>query len=608
MEKIIATIDCFNLPDFFTTAPFEYLRTLQGSSFVLEQANDYMAKRAKDVGFKNFSKKYRQYIDSISPKKTDAVQYSGNYTNFSDQAVELACGLWIATDEGIRRPGRGDHMDYACCHPIIIISELIDIDTHSSKIQLAYRVPNRTNGWETLVVDAATISTSRAIIALAAWGIDVTSNTAVALVDYLQELRRLNYERIPVKHSYSQLGYHAGIGFAPYVDNLVFGARAEFQKLHDSVRPAGDFNEWLKIALYCRTQSVAVRIMLAAAFASILVSFLNIRPFFVHLWGPSGTGKTVSLTLTASVFGNPDQYKLSHNSTLVAIERHATFLRHLPYCIDEFQLSRDKDGKNLVYMFTQGEIRSRGQKEGGVDTHRSWSNVAVSTGESPIVDVSSGSGSVNRVINIACPTNTDLLENYSEVIETLQENYGHAGKLFVEKIYTDPEARKLTRFLYDHYCADLRNDAGATGKQAMAAACILTADHLATLYIFQDDRSLTIEDIAPYLATQKDISVGAAGYEFFRNWVITNSKNFLPKATDFANVYGAREGQTVYVLTNIFREAMKEAGYNSETVLAYLKQHNLLVLRKDARGYGVSHQVGDDKPNCYGIILSGDND
>ena len=45
--------------------------------------------------------------------------------------------------------------------------------------------------------------------------------------------------------------------------------------------------------------------MMAASFASVLLEPLKVLPFVLHLWGTTGTGKTVALMVAMSIWGNP---------------------------------------------------------------------------------------------------------------------------------------------------------------------------------------------------------------------------------------------------------------------------------------------------------------
>lgn len=53
----------------------------------------------------------------------------------------------------------------------------------------------------------------------------------------------------------------------------------------------------------------------------------------MHLWGKSGTGKTVALIIAMSIWGNPAIGHLvkNLNSTNVGLERLSAFLNNLPF-------------------------------------------------------------------------------------------------------------------------------------------------------------------------------------------------------------------------------------------------------------------------------------
>ena len=144
------------------------------------------------------------------------------------------------------------------------------------------------------------------------------------------------------------MGYIPGESFFPYVDGIAFDGDASFRCLYDSIiDQSGTLDAWCNAMTEIRKGSTEARIVLAASFAAPVLSVVGSLPFFVHLWGGTGTGKTVALMAAASVWGNPatGRYVQTFNSTQVGQERTAAFLNHLPYCIDELQLTRDSKGK-----------------------------------------------------------------------------------------------------------------------------------------------------------------------------------------------------------------------------------------------------------------------
>ena len=94
--------------------------------------------------------------------------------------------------------------------------------------------------------------------------------------------------------------------FSPYVDDLIFDGDVSYKHLYDAVSEKGSAEKWIQFVRDIRAEgNIPTKIVLAAAFASILVEPCNCSCFLVHLWNGSGNGKTVALMLAASVWANP---------------------------------------------------------------------------------------------------------------------------------------------------------------------------------------------------------------------------------------------------------------------------------------------------------------
>ena len=133
-----------------------------------------------------------------------------------------------------------------------------------------------------------------------------------------------------------------------------------------SVHPYGAYEKWLGIARKVRQTGSAARIALAAAFASIIIKAIGKLNFLLHLWGGSGTGKTVAQLLAVSVWADPNDgagYLQTFNGTLVGLEQLAGFVNNLPLILDEFQLVKDKKSfEQTVYMLCEGIGKTRGRE------------------------------------------------------------------------------------------------------------------------------------------------------------------------------------------------------------------------------------------------------
>lgn len=587
-----------------TPAPYEQLYSYVASPFIFQAETLKMAERAKEVRFSGFKDMLRKYIDAQSAaKRRNLVP---NQTEFDGQEIELNCGTWDSLDYGIFRDTPNGGRECACAHPIMPVERLVNIDTGEVKLKLAYKRSGKAKKWNTTIVDKSTISTARTITGLASQGISVTSTSASILVDYLNDMENLNYDIIPERQSIGRLGYIQGEGFSPYVDGLVFDGDASFRGLYQSVQPHGSEVVWYQTALECRKMSVTARIMLAASFASPLLSVVGSLPFFVHLWGvDSGTGKTVALMLAASVWGNPavGSYTQTFNGTQVGQERTAAFLNHLPYCLDELQLTKDSRGKSSfdVYQLAQGVGRSRGKRTGGVEITPTWDCCFLTTGESPLTTISAGAGAVNRVIDIECTAGAAVITDGHRISGALKQNYGFAGRLFIERLYESEETQQKIREIYqENFRALCAGD--STEKQAMAAAAIITADLCATAWIFKDDSALTVSDIQEFLASREAVSAGRRAYEWISDWVSSNVNRFMGgESPPTGEVYGAIEPGKAFIIRGVFNNAVQNAGFSVAATLSYMRSNKLIETR--GRAYTKPKKINGIPVECVVMAL-----
>lgn len=564
-----------------TLEPYKKLYELHSSPFLYGLALKKMAANAKEVGvtgFKDLVKRYNEAENSARRKNLVL-----NQTEFDGQFQELTCGEWIATDNGIFRDLPNGGRECACAHPIMPQERVVNIDTGEVKLTLAYRPPGYGKRWRTTVVGKSVVSTARSITALSSQGISVTSSSASALVDYLNDIENLNYDLIPERKSIGRLGYIEGEGFSPYVDGLVFDGDESYRFLYSYVREHGSQTEWLATALECRKMSVTARIMLAASFASPILSVVGSLPFFVHLWGGSETGKTVALMLAASVWGDPlkGRFVQTFNATRVGQELTAAFLNHLPMCIDELQLTKNGKGQSNfdVYQLAEGVGRTRGKKTGGVEMTPTWDCCFLTTGEDPIISGSAGGGAVNRVIEIECFTGQKVIEDGPRISASLKRNFGWAGRKFVESLYSSEEMLEHVRKVYREYYEGL-NKSGSTDKQSLAAAAILTADELATAWIFDDDMDLTVSEIAEFLASRESVSAGARAYEWILDWISENQNHFYWGGNEpVGSTYGMYDDDFAYINPKSIRDALNDAGFNYKSTMSYLRTKGLLLAR-----------------------------
>ena len=565
-----------------TTKPFEYLYAHKDNKFELKQLLGVMSAQAQTVGIRNLAALFKAYMETVSGTTTPVF----NRTDFTGQELELDCGSWNASDTGIYGTDKLGFEVVACYHPIMPVQRLVNVDTKVHKVMLAYRLGKR---WETVIEDRSVVSDSRSVISLSKYGIMVNSETSKALVRYLADVEQLNYDLIPEVSSVGRLGWIDDYGFSPYEENLVFDGEETFRTRFESIQEKGSRQAWLDCVRAVRAGktrgNVVARIVLAASFASVLVKPCNCLPFFVHLWGGSETGKSLSLVLAASVWANPEigVYIQTFNATEVGKELGAAFCNSLPLIIDELQLVKDnrKDFDKMIYQLSEGVGRTRGQKQGGLQKTPTWRNCIITTGEFPIISANSGEGAVNRTIEVDCH-DTKLFDEPKKTATSLYANYGFAGREFVENLMEDGAIERVQKL------QEAMQDALKTGdtmdKQTASAALILAADRLSEEWIFQDGILLQPEDISKYLVSKEAVNQNARALQYLYDFININQARFTPEADAHqGEIWGDLDGDYAYIIRSKFDQILQDEGYNASAFLGWAKNSGNIICGKDGR-------------------------
>lgn len=576
-------IPAYTRDDYLTTTkPFEYLYSHKENKFEMKQLLGLMSAQAQTVGIRNLAALFKAYVETVSGTVTPGY----NRTDFTGQELELDCGGWTATDTGIYGTDKMGFEVVACYHPIMPVQRLVNIDTGIHKVKLAFSLGKR---WNSIIEDRNVISDSRAIIGLSKYGIMVNSETSKPLVRYLADVEQMNYDLIPEVSSVGRLGWIDDYGFSPYVDDLVFDGEEEYRTRFESIQERGSREIWLDTAKAVRAGktpgNVIARIVLAASFASVLVKPCNCLPFFVHLWGGTETGKTVSLLLAASVWGNPEvgKYIQTFNATEVGKELGAAFCNSLPLIIDELQLVKDnrKDFDKMIYQLSEGVGRARGRKQGGLQRTPTWRNCIITTGEFPIISPNSGAGAVNRTIEIDCHAE-HLFDDPKKTATLLYGNYGFAGREFVEHLMEDGGFEHVQR-LQDAMQERLKTD-DTMDKQTASAALILAADVLAEEWIFRDGIFLQPEDISKYLVSKETVNQNGRALQYLYDFININQARFgLDADAHQGEVWGDLDDDYAYIIRSKFDQILSDEGYNASAFLGWAKNRGLILCASDGR-------------------------
>lgn len=555
-----------------SSEPYSFIQEHADDPFLQRQLLSKLKTMAASVGVRDFMAIWKSYQTSLKRQNNVIMD---NATDFPDQPLELQCNKYICDVSGVKVQDVFGGEEVICAHPIIPIGRLCNVDDGCERLEIAYRKGAQ---WRTLIAEKAVLASSSGILQLAANGVYVNSENAKALSSYLFDIEQWNYDLIPEKKSVGRLGWVGG-EFSPYVPNLTFDGEDNYRHIFSMVKSEGSREKWIETIKTVRAERTAARIVLAASFASAILQPCNLLPFFVHMWGSSEYGKTVSIMIAASVWASPKvgDYVSSFNSTGVGTEMLASFLNSMPLCLDELQIQSSmgvRDFDRMIYSLTEGLGRTRGAKTGGLQKQRTWKNCIISCGEQPITHGSSGGGAVNRVIEVELTEK--ICSDMPKVCDVITANYGFAGREFVEYLQSEGAKERIEKLQKEYYRELLKFD--STDKQAASASAILAADEIATELFFQDGNNLTIEDISEILAKKSDVDVNARALEYIYELVERNPIHFnVNEYGDYkAEIWGKLEYDYIYIMKSVFDREMANQGFNGTAFLSWAKRRGLL--------------------------------
>ena len=541
-----------------------------------QQVNDYL-ERCRQLKVKTEASKL------VSACKRDIKDQQkqlviNNTTHFEYAEGELNCGMWIADMSGVKAFSDKGGYKLACYHPILPVERLFNLETKTEKIRLAYFRDGR---WKDIVVDKDLIASNSKIVKLSSYGVAVTTESSKNLVSYLADVENLN--NIKISKSTSKLGWIAD-GFIPFDETVKFDDESRFKDLIDSIGTCGSEDAWIDTVKKIRANRghYEPQLMMSASFASVLVKKLNLLPFIVNLWGKTGGGKTVTLMLACSIWADPSEgrYITDSYATQNAFEVRLDILNNLPLLMDDLSKVRDKlnDGfTDLIYLLCSGKGKERSNIDLGLNKSKTWSNTILSNMERPLATETMRGGAINRIIDVEM-AGGDIYENGNSIVEILKENYGFAGRKFVDLI-KDLPVEVLTR-IRKEFEQKIKDEAAAQNskkeeKQILPLSLILTADKIATDYFFEDGIYLDIPTMVRQLKDVEDVSEGKRAYDAILDYSVMYKGRF--NESDYApESWGFIKDGYINIVPAAMRRIALEQNFSVKAFCSWANEHHVL--------------------------------
>ena len=551
--------------------------------------------RAAELGVKGkFDQMVKAYkrVDRETKQRKKQQQTAGmnNYTDFDGPYENMYCGSWIAGETGIYAQNMATVEQIACYHPILPIERLKNLETGEEQIKLAFK---RNGRWEEIIIPKTMITSASKIVALSGRGVAVTSENAKLLVRYLTDVENRNTGQIAVQYSSSKLGWIKK-EFLPYDTEITFDGDSRFRQLFENIGEHGNRAKWYEHVKSLRQSGrMEIKLMLAASFASVLIHQIGALPFFVDLWGETEGGKTVTLMLAASVWANPEEsaYIGDFKTTDVALEAKANMLNHLPMILDDTSKKNRRIEENfegVVYDLCSGKGKTRSNRDIGINTESHWNNCILTNGERPLTSYVSQGGAINRILEIEC--GEKVYEDPQQTANTLKQNYGFAGKDFVEVIKA-MGADQVWEIQKD-FQKQLFDDEKMQ-KQSISLSIILTADKIATDMLFKDGQYISIDEAKKVLIDRNELSDNERCYRYILDKIAMNGTRF--DADTACEKWGIIEHGYVFFYNQAFDELCKSGGFSKRSFQSWGVKKK--VVQTDSKGNPTKQKKIDGKNN-----------
>jgi hypothetical protein len=229
----------------------------------------------------------------------------------------------------------------------------------------------------------------------------------------------------------------------------------------------GTLDGWRKFwNLMIERKMYTMLAMCVDAFGSTLMHFSEYEGFVWHIGSTeSGTGKSLTLTAKAGVWGHPIRYRTGKGTSQVAMQQRAGLLNSLPLLIDEITTRTRADTEwTPEFIFNISEGQGKERMESGTNKERvnntTWALTCTMTSNTHMIDIltsarkHSSNGEVMRMLEWTPNEQLHFTEEEHVALRALRQNYGVAGEVWARWIVQNYE---LTRDVWQQVHRGLRD-------------------------------------------------------------------------------------------------------------------------------------------------------
>ncbi|HDR1345595.1 TPA: DUF927 domain-containing protein [Pasteurella multocida] len=467
-------------------------------------------------------------------------------------------------------------------------------------------------------------------------GLNITNNQRLRpyLADYLQDYYQKGFYRVV-----NATGWQSGAYILPNGEVIgesktpVFFVGQSANNKGYGVR--GSIESWQQEIANNVAGNPFMMLGVAIALSAPIIHLINAESFGVHIFGGSSTGKTTIANIASSIYGHPDEIRLSWLTTPLGISNEAQARNDGFMPLDEIgQSTNRKHVGDIAYSLFNGVGKIQGAKEGGNRDLARWRTVAFSTGEIDLetyltnVGIKTNVGQLVRLLNIPLQRATqfhhhkDGKAHADHLNQASKLHYGVIGREWIKHLidlHHNNAIETLYRAILENRLNTLPNDCHSQVKRVMSRFSILEM----TLKLSLDFTGWDVSECENAITKAFNEWVNIFGYhsreelqviEQVNGWLLANAEGrFIrypidPTQREVSNIAGFRvipdsksdEQEYFYLYPMAFDEAIK--GHPKKQACQILAEKGMLKRGKE-KGYGFTiklpRQIKGDRTRCY---------
>lgn len=221
----------------------------------------------------------------------------------------------------------------------------------------------------------------------------------------------------------------------------------DLENINQSTTSKGTLEKWGKFMEFLqKRQMYELMCFGLAGFGAPLYRFTKMTESIVFHIGStfSGTGKSLSLNMVSSIWGNPTTYRVHPDTSDTTMFNHAGQLHSLPFGVDEATTKIRNDPEwypNFAFKYSSGSWKHKLDPASNKERRNTtfWNSIAIISSNTHPTEYMSGArkhsslGELQRTLSINV---WKELEHFSDedtkAMQYINENYGVAGEMFVK--------------------------------------------------------------------------------------------------------------------------------------------------------------------------------